>query len=190
MNYKTAVASAAAQPPKMVVVDLEYMRPSVSRSGSRSGSRSRSRSQSRSRSHARSRSHSRTGTLEEYNDLNIDELLNRQYTNGLGVSDDSNDISESDETGSGTGTGTGTGTDSESDIEDDYPSTHPSIKDTDYAANSDDDLLQSVLDEPTFPLDVNAILNAMNKSENSTIANTKLAAGPAATIKERCQRGF
>ena len=173
MNYKTAMASAAAaaQPPKKtVVVDLEYMRPSVSRSGSRSGSRSQSRSQSRSRSHARSRSHSRTGTLEEYNDLNIDELLNRQYTNGLGVSDDSQGISESDETASGTGTGT----DSESDIEDEYPSTHPSIKDTDYAVNSDDDLLQSVLDEPTFPLDVNAILNAMNKSENSTIANLTL----------------
>ena len=40
--------------------------------------------------------------------------------------------------------------------------------------NSDDDLLQSVLDEPTFPLDVNAILNAMNKKENSTIANLTL----------------
>jgi hypothetical protein len=103
----------------------------------------------------------------------MDELLNRQYTNGLEVSEGSNDISD-DETGTGTGTDTDTGTDSDSGIEDDYPSTHPSIQDTDYAVNSDDDLLQSVLDEPTFPLDVNAILNAMNKSENSTIANLTL----------------
>jgi hypothetical protein len=51
---------------------------------------------------------------------------------------------------------------------------HPSINDTDYAVNSDDDLLQSVLDEPTFPLDVNAILSAMTKTENSTIANMTL----------------
>jgi hypothetical protein len=51
---------------------------------------------------------------------------------------------------------------------------HPSVKDTDYAVNSDDDLLQSVIDEPTFPLDINAILSAMNKTENSTIANLTL----------------
>lgn len=40
--------------------------------------------------------------------------------------------------------------------------------------DSDDDLLQSVLDEPTFPLDINAILSAMNKTENNTIANMTL----------------
>jgi hypothetical protein len=45
------------------------------------------------------------------------------------------------------------------------------VNDEDYAVNSDDDLFQSVLDEPTFPLDVNAILSAMTKTENSTIAN-------------------
>lgn len=45
------------------------------------------------------------------------------------------------------------------------------VNDSDYAVDSDEDLLQSVLDEPTFPLDVNAILSAMNKTENSTIAN-------------------
>jgi hypothetical protein len=44
--------------------------------------------------------------------------------------------------------------------------------DSDYAVDSDEDLLQSVLDEPTFPLDVNAILSAMAKNENATIANT------------------
>ena len=43
--------------------------------------------------------------------------------------------------------------------------------DSDYAVDSDDDLLQSVLDEPTFPLDVNAILAAMTKDDNATIAN-------------------
>jgi hypothetical protein len=51
---------------------------------------------------------------------------------------------------------------------------HPSVNDADYAANSDDDLFQSVLDEPTFPLDVNAILSAMTKTENSTIAKMTL----------------
>ena len=43
--------------------------------------------------------------------------------------------------------------------------------DSDYAVDSDEDLLQSVLDEPTFPLDVNAILAAMTKEDNATIAN-------------------
>jgi hypothetical protein len=107
--------------------------------------------------------------------LNIDELLNTQYTNGLGVSDGSgsNDLSESDDETASVSV-SGTDSDSDSGIEDEYHSTHPSVQDTDYAANSDDDLLQSVLDEPTFPLDVNAILNAMNKSENSTIANLTL----------------
>jgi hypothetical protein len=52
--------------------------------------------------------------------------------------------------------------------------THPSVKDSDYAVDSDDDLLQSVLDEPTFPMDIDAILSAMNKTENNTIANLTL----------------
>jgi hypothetical protein len=115
--------------------------------------------------------------------LNIDELLNTQYTTtGLddgdsggysGGDDDSHDsnLSESDTEGSSI--------DSESVDDHDHDDRresriHPSIQDTDYAVNSDDDLLQSVLDEPTFPLDVNAILNAMNKKENSTIANLTL----------------
>jgi hypothetical protein len=99
--------------------------------------------------------------------------------------DDDNDDEVSDTYAE---TSSGTGTESDSEIEDDNDErgrsttdlassrsrTHPSVQDTDYAANSDDDLLQSVLDEPTFPLDVNAILNAMNKSENSTIANLTL----------------
>ena len=156
-------------PKKTVVIDLEYMRPSVS-----------SRSRSRSRSRSASRSQSKKRQVAENEDLNIDELLNTQYTNGI-VSDYDYDYASNSETGSGSGSGSGSGTDSgsESGIEDDsyckganLPSrTHPSVQDTDYAANSDDDLLQSVLDEPTFPLDVNAILNAMNKAENQTIAN-------------------
>ena len=170
MNYKiTASRLAAAEPPKKtVIVDLEYMRPSVSRS--RSASRSASRSRSRSASRSRSRVDERL--------LNIDELLNRQYTTEVD-GDDSHDsnLSESD-----TGSNHDSSIDSDSGIEDDHHDhhdrresrIHPSIQDTDYAVNSDDDLLQSVLDEPTFPLDVNAILNAMNKKENSTIANLTL----------------
>lgn len=167
MNYKiTASRLAVAEPPKKtVIVDLEYMRPSASRSRSRSRSMSRSRSRSRSRGDER---------------LNIDELLNTQYTttgcdidvdgDSDGDSHDSN-LSESDTEGSSI--------DSESGDDHDHDDRresriHPSIQDTDYAVNSDDDLLQSVLDEPTFPLDVNAILNAMNKKENSTIANLTL----------------
>lgn len=167
MNYKIA-----SQPPKkIVVVDLEYMRPSVSRSRSRS------------------RSRSNIDALEECADLNIVELLNRQYTNEIVSGDFKYDEDSSDnETGSGTDADTDTDADADSDsdsgIEDDGGSAvagshththrHPSVQDADYAVNSDDDLLQSVLDEPTFPLDVNAILNAMNKRENHTIANLTL----------------
>ena len=173
MNYKITASRTAEPPKKTVIVDLEYMRPSVSRS--RSASRSRSRSRSR---------------VDER--LNIDELLNTQYTTtgldgGYDSHDDSHDddresnLSESD-TGSNHDSGS---IDSDSGIEDDdhdhdhhhdrrESRIHPSVQDTDYAVNSDDDLLQSVLDEPTFPLDVNAILNAMNKPENSTIANLTL----------------
>jgi len=48
------------------------------------------------------------------------------------------------------------------------------INDSDYAVDSDEDILQSVLDEPTFQLDVNAILSAMTKTENSPIMNMTL----------------
>ena len=161
MNYKMVPSAAADTLKKTVIVDLEYMRPSVSYS------RSRSRSQSRPK----------TDPLEEYTELNIDELLNTQYTNGI-VSEDHYDDSDNL---SGSDTGSDTGGDSGSDSGGGASAwsasrsrIHTSIQDTDYAVNSDDDLLQSVLDEPTFPLDVNAILNAMNKAENSTIANLSL----------------
>jgi hypothetical protein len=163
MNYK--VASGPLK--KTVVVDLEYMRPSVStRSRSRSRSQSRSQSRSRSRSNPRSVSRSRSKTSGQYGtyeDLNIDEILNSQYTTS--------------ETTTETGT-VSDDSDSDSCVEDDNDSgnrnVHPSVKDTDYAVNSDDDLLQSVLDEPTFPLDVGSILDAMDKTENRTIANLTL----------------
>ena len=157
---------------KTVVVDLEYMRPSV---GGRARSRSRSRSQSRS-------SVNRTFTnaidnselCDEYEldeDMNIDALLKKHQDiedNICGNSDDDDDNDDDD--------------DDIIESSDEYASSassgneltkhqHPSVQDTDYAVNSDDDLLQSVLDEPTFPLDVNAILSAMTKTENITIAN-------------------
>ncbi len=157
---------------KTVVVDLEYMRPSV---GGRARSRSRSRSQSRS-------SVNRTFTnaidnselCDEYEldeDMNIDALLKKHQdieddSRGNSDDDDDNDdddddiIESSDEYASSASSGNELTK---------HP--HPSVQDTDYAVNSDDDLLQSVLDEPTFPLDVNAILSAMTKTENITIAN-------------------
>ena len=148
---------------KTVVVNIEYMKPS-------GGSRSRSRSQSRSRSRSRSRSQSSvnriitstietSGLCDEYDkemDIEYDESTESGGTSD-GTSDDTSD--ESSETNS-----------SKTESND----RHPSVKDTDYAANSDDDLFQSVLDEPTFPLDVNAILSAMTKTENSTIAKMTL----------------
>jgi hypothetical protein len=135
------------QPPKKtVVIDLEYMRPTpeVKSRGSR-----------------------------------------RKY-------DEKYDSSESSDTGSDTNTDTVSDTDSDSNHQmdtvynnDGLKSTEKSaptneiirrndIKDSDYAVDSDEDLLQSVLDEPTFPLDVNAILSAMAKNENTTIANMTL----------------
>ncbi len=152
---------------KTVVVDLEYMRPSVGGGGRRS--RSRSRSQSRSRSRSR---FVKPNEAFDYEEMDIDRMLyqhkgeeeiddNDDTTNEDDISDD--DLSEDNLDSSDSG-----------DDGIDKQQMHPSIKDTDYAVNSDDDLLQSVLDEPTFPLDVNAILSAMNKTENNTIANTTL----------------
>lgn len=150
---------------KTVVVDLEYMRPSVG-GGRRSQSQSRSRSRSRSMSVKRGLSHDSS----DYEELNVNSLLhqyeddnddNDETTNDDDVSED---WSENDNIES---------SDSESPVTEEERR-HPSVKDTDYAVDSDEDLLQSVLDEPTFPLDINAILSAMNKAENNTIANMTL----------------
>jgi hypothetical protein len=161
---------------KTVVVDLEYMRPSVGGGGRRS------RSQSRSRSRSKSVKRGTTHNSSDHEELNIDALLhhygdddddNNDTTNDNDVSDDwTDDDGEDIIESSGSGSGSGSGSD-ESPVTEEQRR-HPSVKDTDYAVNSDDDLLQSVLDEPTFPLDINAILSAMNKAENNTIANMTL----------------
>ena len=173
---------------KTVVVNLEYMRPSVSgRSRSRSRSQTRSDSQPKSRSRTQSPQTTsnrivtsaieKTALCDEYEydePLNIQELLeNEAYR------DTNDDDDDDDECGS-------IDTDNDEDIMSESESSsvsssdtkkqyqHPSVKDSDYAVDSDDDLLQSVLDEPTFQLDVNAILSAMTKTENSLITNMTL----------------
>jgi hypothetical protein len=110
----------------------------------------------------------------DHEELNIDALLhqhNDEYDETTNEDDDSDesgdDIIESSDSYVESD-------DSQSHSIKEQQRTHPSVKDTDYAVNSDDDLLQSVLDEPTFPLDINAILSAMNKAENNTIANMTL----------------
>lgn len=171
---------------KTIVIDIGYMKPSA---GGRARSRSRSRSRSRGagaaarsqpRSQSRSRSRSCTHPVEqtEYcNEYEYDEPLNMV---SLLHEDGSNDESEEETNDYDDGSDSGDGSDDDSgdDSGDESTSTnsnrHPSITDADYAVNSDDDILQSVLDEPTFPLDVNAILSAMTKTENSTIANMTL----------------
>ena len=155
---------------KTVVVDLEFMRPSVGRSRSRS----RSRSQSRSGKPVTS-----AAAYNEDDDdiLNIGALLQKhkdEYDD-----DDDGEDDEDDEASDDASDASDASDSSDSCIESDNSPPvkhrpHPSVKDSDYAVDSDDDLLQSVLDEPTFPLDINAILSAMNKTENNTIANMTL----------------
>jgi hypothetical protein len=131
-----------------------------------------------------SRSQSRSGKLvtsaaaydeDEDDILNIGVLLQKhkdEYDDDASYATDATDASDASDASDATDS-------SDSCIESDNSPpvkerTHPSVKDSDYAVDSDDDLLQSVLDEPTFPLDVNALLSAMNKAENNTIANTTL----------------
>ena len=163
---------------KTVVVNLEYMRPSVGGGGRRSRSQSQSRSRSTSVKRGKSRDSSDheelsiEALLHQYKDDNDnDDAQDETTTNEDDVSDDvSDDISDdvSDESSD-------SGIESDNEFSKEHKQrTHPSVKDSDYAVNSDDDLLQSVLDEPTFPLDIDAILSAMNKTENNTIANMTL----------------
>lgn len=176
---------------KTVVVNLEYMRPSVS-GRSRSRSRSRTRSESQPKSHSRSQSpHTTvnrivTSAIEKSticDDYDYDELLNDKVllVNEVYRYDDNDDNDDDEESGSNdddndediiTASESSSTSSYTCDTKRQYQ--HPSIKDTDYAVDSDDDLFQSVLDEPTFQLDVNAILSAMTKTENSTIANMTL----------------
>lgn len=155
---------------KTVVVDIEYMRPSV---GGRSRSRSRSQTRSRSSSVNRiiSNDNVSSALCHEYDDdMNIAELLQKDNL------DDNEDYTydDKDEDEYYYRSSSASSCMSETTDDDEAPRRHPSVNDTDYAVNSDDDLFQSVLDEPTFPLDVNAILSAMTKTENSTIANMTL----------------
>ena len=149
---------------KTVIVDLEYMRPTVP-------------SKARSRSVKRGISTGGSGGEDEDSDttelLHIETLLEKHQN------DDDDDDGGCDDDGDDDGGRTETETASSSSSSDDSssPTTtqrHPSIQDIDYAVDSDEDLLQSVLDEPTFPLDINAILSIMNKTENNTIANMTL----------------
>jgi len=153
---------------KTVVVDMEYMRPSDGK-----GSRSRSRSRNMPTAHVTENTYD-----DGDDDLNISALLHNTHTwnsesGSVGDSDGSESIlSDTASSSSASITTTTELTDDERSSP--PPPRHPSVNDSDYAVNSDDDLLQSVLDEPTFPLDINAILSAMNKRENNTIANMTL----------------
>ncbi len=179
---------------KTVVVNLEYMRPS---GGGRS--RSRSRSHSRTQANSRSRTQSpqttvnrivtsaieKSGLCDEYEmnePLNMKELLyNEVYDEVYDETDEEDDESYIDDNDNSLSPASSASSSSSSSASSSASVRHakkqyqhPSVKDSDYAVDSDDDLLQSVLDEPTFHLDVNAILSAMTKSENSTIANMTL----------------
>jgi hypothetical protein len=106
-------------------------------------------------------------------DLNLSDLLatnNIEDTETTTTDDDDDDAADEYKSSSSSSSHITEPTDDESSS----PATHPSINDCDYAVNSDDDLFQSVLDEPTFPLDITALLSAMNKAENNTIANMTL----------------
>jgi hypothetical protein len=137
---------------KTVVVDVEFMRPSV---------------KGRSRSRSRSRSVTRKGCkADDETKLDIGLILKNKQEYEDPFDDDNEDDSDDD-------------IDDDNDNDDDTSdsgvetdNSHHRVKDTDYAVDSDEDLLQSVIDEPTFPLDVNAILSAMTRAENNTIANT------------------
>jgi hypothetical protein len=161
---------------KTVVVDLEYMRPSVGGGGRRSRSQSRSRSRSQSRSQSVKRGASRDSS--DHEELSIEALLH-DYKDDHDAAADETTTNEDDISDEWSDDDSIESSDTESDNELDVAKehkqqTHPSVKDTDYAVDSDEDLLQSVIDEPTFPLDINAILSAMNKTENNTIANMTL----------------
>ena len=154
---------------KTVVVDIEYMRPS---DGRRSRSRSRSRSRNMPTAHVTENTY---GDHDDDDDLNISALLHNTHT----WNSESGSVGDSDGSESILSDTASSSSASITELTDDErssppPPRHPSVNDSDYAVNSDDDLLQSVLDEPTFPLDINAILSAMNKRENNTIANMTL----------------
>ena len=158
---------------KTVVVNMEYMRPSAN-------GRSRSRSRSRTRSPQTAVNRIVTSAIEnsslcdEYDDpldlLDIDSLLHHDRDED--DTDDNTDDNTDDDDNEDSCSASSSASSYTCNTKKQYQ--NPVINDSDYAVDSDEDILQSVLDEPTFQLDVNAILSAMTKSENSTIVNMTL----------------
>ena len=134
--------SLATNKKKTVVINLEYMRPTP---------------EPKKRSRSRHISDGSISSNDDDNDDNDDSTT-------TSTSPSNTDTEEVDQTDYAP-TATASASASASDINKYQPCN------SDYAVDSDEDLLQSVLDEPTFPLDVNAILAAMTKDDNATIAN-------------------
>ena len=157
---------------KTVVVNMEYMRPSRSRSHSRS--RSRSRSSNTAVNRIVTSAIENSSLCDEYDDpldlLDIDSLLHHERDEADTDTDDNTDDNDDDNEDSCSASSSA----SSYTCNTKKQNQNPVINDSDYAVDSDEDILQSVLDEPTFQLDVNAILSAMTKSENSTIVNMTL----------------
>ncbi len=157
---------------KTVVVNMEYMRPSANgRSRSRSRSRSRTRSPQTAVNRIVTSAIENSSLCDEYDDpldlLDIDSLLHHERDEA--DTDDNTDDDDDNEDSCSVSSSASSYT---CNTKKQYQ--NPVINDSDYAVDSDEDILQSVLDEPTFQLDVNAILSAMTKSENSTIVNMTL----------------
>lgn len=160
---------------KTVVVNMEYMRPSANgRSRSRSRSRSRTRSPQTAVNRIVTSAIENSSLCDEYDDpldlLDIDSLLHHERDEADTDTDDNTDDNDDDNEDSCSVSSSASSYTCNTKKQ--YQ--NPVINDSYYAVDSDEDILQSVLDEPTFQLDVNAILSAMTKSENSTIVNMTL----------------
>lgn len=160
---------------KTVVVNMEYMRPSANgRSRSRSRSRSRTRSPQTAVNRIVTSAIENSSLCDEYDDpldlLDIDSLLHHERDEA--DTDDNTDDDDNDDDNEDSCSVSSSASSYTCNTKKQYQ--NPVINDSYYAVDSDEDILQSVLDEPTFQLDVNAILSAMTKSENSTIVNMTL----------------
>lgn len=160
---------------KTVIVNMEYMRPSANgRSRSRSRSRSRTRSPQTAVNRIVTSAIENSSLCDEYDDpldlLDIDSLLHHDRDED--DTDDDNTDDNTDDDNEDSCSASSSASSYTCNTKKQYQ--NPVINDSDYAVDSDEDILQSVLDEPTFQLDVNAILSAMTKSENSTIVNMTL----------------
>jgi len=151
---------------KTVVVNMEYMRPSAN-----GRSRSRTRSPQTAVNRIVTSAIENSSLCDEYDDpldlLDIDSLLHHERDEA-----DTDDNTDNDDDNEDSCSASSSASSYTCNTKKQYQ--NPVINDSDYAVDSDEDILQSVLDEPTFQLDVNAILSAMTKSENSTIVNMTL----------------